>query len=259
MMNKSFKLVLAGLFCSLQLVASHSDCFRKYMVTLSNQSGGAADIKSTKGIRGASRKTELDNNDSIRILIQKRGAELTVNAGPENNKSTRTVKFYSKNFRNHNPSVTLNQKGFVAEGFSQKEVNFSVTIVNQSGGIAHILDTCEATGKGTTIADGKSSKITVKPSGYIVISSGPEKQKSQTKVVFADQTNDQPSLTLTKRGFFNKGVQSKGLEVQTQRVSVVRMHKKPTRKAVTRTEKLNDNASTEKKPRYTRARHRNRK
>jgi hypothetical protein len=229
-MNKFLKALIAGLLCSTQIFASHSDCFRKYNVTLTNHSGGIADFKSTNGVRGASRKTELDKHQSLRLLITRRGAEVTVKAGPEGQKTSRKIKFYSKNYQNHNPSVTLNQKGFTAEGFSQKEVTFSVNIENQSGGIARIVDSCDSTGKGTNIADGKSARITVKPSGYVVILAGAEKQKSQTKIVFADQSGDKPSVTLVKRGFFTRGIQSKDLEIQAQRVPVVRYRKRFGRK-----------------------------
>ncbi len=229
-MKRIIQVLIAALLCTTQLFASRSDCFRNYNVTLTNHSGGVADFKSTKGVRGASRKTELENHQSLRLLITQRGAEITVKAGPEGQKSTRKVKFYSKNYKNHNPAVTLNPKNFSAEGFSQKEVTFSVNIENQSGGIARIVDSCDSTGKGTSIADGKSTRITVKPSGYVVILSGPEKQKSKTKVIFADQSGDNPSVTLVKRGFFTRGIQSKDLEIQAQRAPIITYRKRFRRK-----------------------------
>ena len=220
-MNKYLKALLLSLLCSAQLFASRSDCFDPYKVTFINKSGGIADVKRTKGIRGASKNTELENNSSIRILIQKRGSEITVKAGPEDNKSSREIKFYSKDFRHHQPTVVLNQKGFSAEGFSQKPINFSVKIENQSGGTARILDTCDASGKGSTIGDGKSTTINVKPSSYIVVQAGPEKQKIQTKIVFAEQSGDQPSITLVKRGFMSRGIQSRNLKIQAQRMPAI--------------------------------------
>ena len=227
-MNKYIKALLLSLLCSAQLFASHSDCFDPYKVTLINKSGGIADVKRTKGIRGASKNSELENKSSIRILIQRRGSEITIQAGPEDNKSSREITFYSKDFRSYLPTVVLNQKGFSAEGFSQKPINFSVKIENQSGGTARILDTCDTSGKGSTIADGKSITINVKPSSYIIVQAGPEKQKIQTKIVFAEQSGDQPSITLVKRGFMSRGIQSRNLKLQAQRVpAILKKHVKP--------------------------------
>ena len=221
LMNKYIKALLLSLLCSAQLFADRSDCFEPYKVTFINKSGGIADVKKTKGIRGASKNSELENNSSVKILIQNRGSEITVKAGPEGNKSSREIKFYSKDFRSHLPTVVLNQKGFSAEGFSQKPINFCVKIENQSGGIARILDTCDASGKGSTISDGKSITINVKPSSYIVVQAGPENQKIQTKIVFAEQSGDQPSITLVKRGFMSRGIQSRNLKIQAQRVPAI--------------------------------------
>ena len=220
-MNKITKTLIATLLCSTQLFASHSDCFRNYTVTLINRSGGEADFKKTRGIRGASRQTELENNSSIQLLIQKRGAEIEVKTGPEGNKSNHAIKFYSKDFRNYRPTVTLNQKVHVADGFSQKPINFNVKIENQSGGTARIVDACDASGRGNSISDGKTISINVKPSGYIVVEAGPEKQKIRSKIIFADQTGDQPTITLIKRGFMSKGVQGRNVEIQAQRVPAV--------------------------------------
>ncbi len=227
-MIKYIKALLLSLLCSAQLFASHSDCFDPYKVTFINKSGGAADVKKTKGVRGVSKNTELENNSSIKILIQKRGAEITVKAGTENNKSSREIKFYSKDFHSHQPTIVLNPKGFSTEGFSQKPINFSVKIENQSGGTARILDTCDASGKGSTIGDGKSTTVNVKPSAYIVVEAGPEKQKIQTKIVFAEQSGDQPLITLVKRGFMSRGIQSRNLKMQVQRVpAILKNHTRP--------------------------------
>ncbi len=227
-MNVYVKALLLSLLCSAQLFAA-PDCFQKYNVTLINKSGGDADISKTNGICGASRKTEIPNNGSLRVVITKRGAELSVKAGPEDGKSRRSIKFFSKHHRSHSPSVTLNSKGFVAEGFSQKMITFPVKIENQSGGIAKIVETCDTTGRRTAIADGKSAKITVKPSSYIVVEYGPEKQKTRAKVIFAEQTGDQPSVTFVKRGFISRGVHGRDLHMQTHRAPIMRMHR--TRKA----------------------------
>lgn len=229
-MNKYIKILITSILCSAQIFASHGDCFRKYSLTLANQSGGIADFKSTKGIRGACRKTELENNSAIKIWIQRRGAKISIKAGPEGSKTTRTVTFYSKHYKSHNPSVTLNQKSFTTEGFSQKLATFSVKIENQSGGIARILDACDASGKGISIGDDRSTKIVVKPSSNIIVEYGPEKQKNKTKIVFADQTGEQPTVTLAQRGFFSRGIQSRNLEIQAQRVPVVRYRRRHMRK-----------------------------
>ncbi len=222
-MNKIIKTLITALLCSTPLFASHSDCFRNYTVTLVNRSGGDADFEKTQGVRGVSRHTKLDNNSSIQILIQKRGANIEVKAGPEGNKSNRNVHFYSKDFRNHRPTVTLNQKGLTADGFSQKPISFNVKIENQSGGTAQIIDACDSSGRGNSISDGKTTSISVKPSGYIIVEAGPEKQKIRSKIVFAEQTGDQPAVTLIQRGFMSKGIQGRDLEIQAQRIPLARM------------------------------------
>lgn len=232
-MKNYVSLLILSVLCSASIFADHRSCFDPYQVTLINRSGGIADVTKTKGIRGASKKTELENNSSIKILIQKRGAEITVKAGPEDNKSSREIDFYSKDFRHYQPTVVLNQKGFSAEGFSQKPINFSVKIDNQSGGNARIIDTCDTSGKGSSIADGKSTTIQVKPSSYIVVEAGPEKQKLQTKIVFAEQSGDQPLITLVKRGFMSRGIQSRNLKIQTQRVPVMfKKHVRPMQRSM---------------------------
>lgn len=220
-MNKLLTILTLSTLLSANIFAAHSACFRPYSVSVANKSGGMAEVKKTEGIRGVAKKSEIPNNSSVRIIIQKRGAQIEIKAGPEGNKSEREVKFYSKDPRNFRPMVVLNPKGLSTEGFSTKLVNFSVKIENQSDGTARIIDTCDASGKGSTIGEGKSTSISVRPSGYIIVEAGPENQKMRYKIIFADQRGDNPSIILGKRGFFTSGVQGKSLDIQVKRVPIM--------------------------------------
>lgn len=226
MKNRLFVLAVALLLAS-NAFGSHHDCFRAYRTTITNQSGGKAIVKKAKGISGISRKSEIPNHSAISILVKKRGAELEVSAGPEDNKSMREINFFSKEPNVFSANVYLNNKGVTSNGFYTKEQTYNVKLVNESGGMVKILDSCAASGTGKTLADGKSMTISVKPDGYIVVQSGPEDRKVNYRINFADQTDKNASITFIERGFMSNGIQHKGLDIRTQRV----MAPKPFQKA----------------------------
>ncbi len=248
-MKKIVIMALAiGLSLNPSLFASHDDCFQPYSVRMVNRSGGDADVHRAKGIRGVSRKSIIENNSAITLRVIKRGASINVEFGPENHKTSKDIDFYGKEYHNYNPSLTLSQKGVSAQGFSQKPVSLTVKIENQSGGIARIIDSCDVSGRGATIANGKSTTITAKQSGYIILEAGPEKQKVRSKIVFAEQTGDQPSITIVGRGFISNGIQSKNLIIQSKRLPIQHnIVSKPTKQSAS----MKKNVSKKNTPAYT--------
>ena len=118
--------------------------------------------------------------------------------------------------------AVLNQKGFIASGFSTKPITFSVKIENNSEGTARIIDTCDTSGKGATIGNGKSTSIIARPSSHIIVEAGPEKQKIQYKITFADQRGENPTVILGQRGFFSSGVQGRNIDLQVRRAPTMR-------------------------------------
>jgi hypothetical protein len=220
-MNKKM-ILLVVFFTAPNLVASHSACFRPYRAEVSNKSGGVAIVQKTSGLSGIARKTEFDPNSAITIMVKKRGAELAVLAGPEDNKSLREIEFYSKEPNMFTAQVTLNPKGVSTSGFYTKNIVYNVKFINESGAIVRINDTCGIKGPERVLADGKSVTLSVQPGAYIMVQSGPENRKVNYRINFADQTGDNPTITFVKRGFMSSGIQHKNLELQAQRISMPR-------------------------------------
>lgn len=220
-MNKKTAL-LALIACYSAAFGARGDCFNSYNVQVNNNSGGLMEVKKTKGLVGISRKTELQDGQSARALVQRRGSELRVVAGPEDDKSTRNVTLHSRMIGAHQPEITFTEHGIETRGFYTKDNNYRVLITNQSGGIAKIVDTCQVTGASQKLAQGSSMNITVKPDSYIVAEIGPEKKKVTYQINFADQTGKEPTITFGKRGFTTNGVIPKDLLIKTERISTVK-------------------------------------
>ncbi len=218
-MNKPIYAIALSLICCSSAVEARQNCFRPYQAMVSNFSGGLADVKKTKGICGITRKTDIENRQSVHIIVKMRGAKLKVEAGPEGNKSTREIEFYSKNYKSTElPQVVLNLKGFASKGFYAKEQTFNVELKNESGGNAKLVDGCAVSGIGSTISQDKSIKISVKPDSYVIIESGPEHQKVSYKIRFVDQIGDHPTIILGQRGFFTSGISGRHLLIQSHRI-----------------------------------------
>lgn len=206
--------LLSGLLVCTQLVARHTECFQQYPVTLYNQSGGIATVAALDGIGNISRRSKIPKNGVAKLYVNKRGARLTIIAGPEDNKTKRTIQFYSPLRRF--PSLTLMQKGDKAEGFSEKMITYSVKIENHSDGIARILETCDTSARTAAIPDDGSVNVTVKPAAQMVVEYGPEDDKTKTNVIFGEPTGTNPTLTLSERGWFSPGARGKDLKMHTQ-------------------------------------------
>lgn len=201
--------------------AAHTSNFQPYSLVINNNSGGLLEVKNSKGLSGISRKMDIEEGQSATAMVKRRGSELRVVAGPENNKKGHVVRVYNKMQGAHRPSVTFTETGVVTNGFFTQEKNFRVTLVNHSGGIARIVDASDTTGKGLQISPRQSTVITVKPNSFITIEAGPEKSKMVYKVQFADQTGKNPTIQLTKRSFSSNGIRATDVVVQSQRQSTI--------------------------------------
>lgn len=217
-MNKKVLIFATSITIFHSTFSAHTDCFRPYRAEISNKSGGVANVKKTRGLSGVTRQDEIENNNSVTVMVKKRGAELKVSAGPEENKFTREIEFYSKEPNSFAANVVLNSKGVQTSGFYTKDHTYDVKVFNESGGVVKIIDGCSATGVGRSLSDGKTMTISVKPDSYIVVESGPENRKISYRINFADQTGENPTITFVKRGFMSSGVQQKNLEIQARRV-----------------------------------------
>lgn len=219
-MNK--KSVLIAVFaCYAAALSAREDCFNSYNIAVNNNSGGLLEVKKTKGLVGISRKTELQDGQSATAVVKRRGSELKVVAGPEDQKSSRSVDIHSRMIGAHQPEITFTQNGIETRGFYTKDNNYKVVINNQSGGIARILRTCQVSGTPQKVAPGKSVNISVKPDAYIIVEIGPEKKKVTYQINFADQTGKEPSITLGKRSFSTNGIMPKDLLIRSQRITAI--------------------------------------
>jgi hypothetical protein len=224
-MFKKLAAVVTALTLVPSIAASHTANFQSYSLTINNNSGGVLDIKKARGlsISGISRSVDLLDGQSVKAMVKHRNSMIQVVAGPENQKTVRTVQIHNKMLGSHAPSITFNEKGASTSGFYTQEKPYSVTINNRSGGIAQILDTSEATGKGTMIAPMKSAYITVKPNANILIEMGPEKRKLTYKIHFADQSGRNPTITLMRRNFTSNGIHATDVQIQSRRASTINM------------------------------------
>ena len=218
-MGKKLMVITLGLLVSGSIFAAHSRCFRPYRAEIINKSGGTADVKKVRGLSGLTRKDEIENNNTVTVMIKKRGAELDVTAGPEENKYSKEIEFYSKEPNTFSAAnVMLNPKGIATSGFNTTDKPYQVKVMNESGGLVQITDSCGVSDVSRKLSDGKSMNISVKPDGYIMVQSGPENRKINYRVHFADKTGDNPTITFVKRGFMSSGIQHKNLDIQTRRV-----------------------------------------
>ncbi len=228
-MNKIVSALALGLIITGSQLAARSDCFRPYKVEFSNKSGGLATVQKTNGISGISRKTEMENNSAVTVMVKRLGAEIKVIAGPEGNKSMREIEFFCKEPNVFTAQVVLNPKGVTTSGFYTENKSFEVRIINESGGNLKVFDIVAVTGLDPKqiLADGKSVLLTVQPGASIMVHSGPENRKVNYRINFAEQTGANPTVTFTKRGFTNRGIQHKNVEIKTQRVNVIRSLRRP--------------------------------
>ena len=225
-MFKKIVAIITALTLVPSVAASHTANFQSYSLTINNNSGGILDIKKARGlaISGIARNVDLLDGQSVKTMVKHRNSMIQVVAGPENEKTVRTVQIHNKIPGGHAPSITFNEKGVSTAGFFTQEKSYSVTINNRSGGIARILDATEATGKGTQIAPMKSTSITVKPNANILIEMGPEKRKLSYKIHFSDQSGRTPTITLTRRSFTSNGISAVDVQIQARRASTLNMH-----------------------------------
>lgn len=214
--------------------AARSDCFRPYQAEISNKSGGLAIVQKTHGIAGISRKVELENNSTIRVMIKRLGAELEVLAGLEDAKSLRHVKFFCKEPNTPTAQVILNPKGIATSNFYTENKPYDVKIINESGGNLMVVETVAAGSmKQTTLVDGKTATLTVRPGAYIVVKAGPENKKVSYRIDFAEQTGVNPTVLFTNRSFTSRGITHKDVEVKAYREFHGIGIRKPIRRAAT--------------------------
>lgn len=257
-MNKLISALALGLIITgSQLAGTHSHFFRPYRAEISNKSGGLALIQKTNGISGISRRTEIENNTAVTVMVKRLGAELKVLAGPEGNKSMREVAFFCKEPNVFTAQVVLNPKGLTTNGFFTENKPYDVKVINDSGGNLVVLDTAAVTGidRKQILPDGKSSMLTVRPGSFIVVHSGPENRKMNYRINFAEQTGSNPTVIFTKReGLTRKGVQTKNVEITTDRVQTFRSLRRSHARAAAETVVMNKakNAKRERRERTRR-------
>jgi hypothetical protein len=236
-MNKLIGALALSFIITGSQFAARSDFFRPYRTEISNKSGGLALVQKTNGISGLSRKTEMENNTSVTVMVKKLGAELKVMAGPEGNKTMREVEFFCKEPNVFTAQVILNPKGVTTNGFYTENKPYDVRVINESGGNLVVLDAGVVTGldRKQVLPDGKASMLTVRPGSFIVVHSGPENKKMNYRINFAEQTGANPTVIFKNRGFANRGVEHKNVEIRTQRVYVFRGLHRPHARAAAET------------------------
>ncbi len=231
-MNKRVSALALCLIVTGSQFAARSDCFQPYHAEISNKSGGLAIIQKTSNISGLSRRSEIENNTTVKVMVKKAGAELHVVSGPENDKTSHVVPFFCKEPNTLTGHVTLNPKGVETRGFYTENKAYDVKIVNESGGILTILNTVATGIKDHTLADGSSAMLTVRPGGSIDVHTGPENRKILHHIMFAEQTGANPTITFGSRGLIHSGIHSKDLVIAKGRPHVVRsVRKTPARAA----------------------------
>ena len=205
----------AGLLAS---TAQADHCFTPYDVRIVNQSGGPAELKSSKNISGIRREDEINNGTSQVVRVEDLGAQARFEFGPEKEEVTKSVPFYEKT--GVVATVVLGSKGAIStSGFNTKAgEKYEVTIKNQSGGYVDVLQSCDVAFKGS-IRDGETQVIKVRAGSELVLKMGPKKAKKVYKITFSTPSSTrQPVIVLQQPTFFHPAIQPENVNLRRGRV-----------------------------------------
>jgi hypothetical protein len=220
-MNKLYLVVVLSLATTAgTLFSKTTDCFQPYHVRIVNQSGGEAELIRSRNISGLRKglSNAIKNYKSKDIVVEESGASVTIEYGPEDKEKTERINFYEKT--GAIPTLFLKGSNVEVRGFSQHPgQQYNVTIRNESGGKAKIINACNVSAKGD-IEDGSSRDVRVHAGSTLTMSIGPKGYKKTYKIRFSTPVEGgKPTITLQQGSLFHPAITGKDIRFGSGRAT----------------------------------------